>query len=43
MRGVAFSYMGKSIDKRFAELGAQRFYDMCKDTNQRHERFLYSC
>lgn len=21
--------MGKSIDKRFAELGAQRFYDMC--------------
>uniref|UniRef100_K3X218 Methionine synthase reductase n=1 Tax=Globisporangium ultimum (strain ATCC 200006 / CBS 805.95 / DAOM BR144) TaxID=431595 RepID=K3X218_GLOUD len=24
-----FCYMGKSIDKRFTELGAQRFYDMC--------------
>ncbi|GLD92694.1 hypothetical protein PINS_up001273 [Pythium insidiosum] len=24
-----FCYMGKSIDKRMTELGAQRFYDMC--------------
>jgi sulfite reductase alpha subunit-like flavoprotein len=24
------SYMGKSIDKRFAELGARRYYDLCK-------------
>lgn len=24
-----FCYMGKSIDKRLHELGAQRFYDMC--------------
>jgi methionine synthase reductase len=24
-----FCYMGKSLDKRMSELGAQRFYDMC--------------